>query len=51
MSIKRVGKNRPDVIVSGLRLGGLCDDVRAAVLSEGRKGSTIFELEVDACPC
>ncbi|KAM5354771.1 hypothetical protein ACJ41O_001417 [Fusarium nematophilum] len=28
--------------------GGLCDDVRAAVVSVGRKHKTIFELQVDA---
>jgi ferredoxin-NADP reductase len=28
--------------------GGLCDDVRAAVVAEGKNGKTIFKLEVDA---
>jgi predicted ferric reductase len=28
--------------------GGLCDDVRAAVVTAGRKHKTVFELEVDA---
>ena len=34
------------VVVSGP--GGLCDDVRAAVVAAGRKGNTVFELEVEA---
>lgn len=34
------------VVVSGP--GGLCDDVRAAVAAAGKKGNTVFELEVDA---
>lgn len=37
---------RVGVVVSGP--GGLCDDVRAAVVAAGRKGNTVFELEVDA---
>ncbi|KAK3312114.1 ferric reductase like transmembrane component-domain-containing protein [Apodospora peruviana] len=34
------------VVVSGP--GGLCDDVRAAVVAAGEKGKTAFVLEVDA---
>ena len=34
------------VVVSGP--GGLCDDARAAVAAAGRKGKTVFQLEVDA---
>ena len=34
------------VVVSGP--GGLCDDVRAAVAAAGKKGNTVFELEVEA---
>ncbi|MCJ1456008.1 hypothetical protein MMC28_006365 [Mycoblastus sanguinarius] len=34
------------VVVSGP--GGLCDNVRAAVAAAGKKGNTVFELEVDA---
>ncbi|KAK0609455.1 ferric reductase-like transmembrane component [Immersiella caudata] len=40
------GWERVGVVVSGP--GGLCDDVRAAVVAAGRKGKTVFELEVDA---
>ncbi|KAK0723355.1 ferric reductase-like transmembrane component [Lasiosphaeria miniovina] len=40
------GWHRVGVVVSGP--GGLCDDVRAAVVAAGRKGKTAFELEVDA---
>ncbi|KAM7218016.1 ferric reductase-like transmembrane component [Rhypophila decipiens] len=41
-----IGWHRVGVVVSGP--GGLCDDVRAAVVKAGRKGKTVFELEVDA---
>ena len=34
------------VVVSGP--GGLCDDVRAALVAAGKRGNTVFELEVDA---
>lgn len=40
------GWQKVGVVVSGP--GGLCDDVRAAVVVAGRKGKTLFELEVDA---
>lgn len=40
------GWDRVGVVVSGP--GGLCDDVRAAVVAAGRRGKTVFELEVDA---
>lgn len=40
------GWERVGVVVSGP--GGLCDDVRAAVAAAGRRGKTVFELEVDA---
>ncbi|KAK3385171.1 ferric reductase like transmembrane component-domain-containing protein [Podospora didyma] len=40
------GWEKVGVVVSGP--GGLCDDVRAAVVAAGRKGPTAFELEVDA---
>ncbi|KAK0751388.1 ferric reductase-like transmembrane component [Schizothecium vesticola] len=40
------GWDRIGVVVSGP--GGLCDDVRAAVVAAGRKGKAVFELEVDA---
>lgn len=40
------GWSRIGVVVCGP--GGLCDDVRAAVVSAGRKQKAIFELEVDA---
>ncbi|KAL9112636.1 MAG: hypothetical protein Q9227_003207 [Pyrenula ochraceoflavens] len=42
----RRGWGKVGVVVSGP--GGLCDDVRAAVVRAGRKGGTVFELEVDA---
>jgi len=42
----KAGWDRVGVVVSGP--GGLCDDVRAAVVAAGRKGKTVFELEVDA---
>ncbi|KAK0665958.1 putative ferric reductase transmembrane component [Cercophora samala] len=41
-----VGYSKVGVVVSGP--GGLCDDVRAAVVAVGKKGSTSFELDVDA---
>ncbi|KAK4158915.1 putative ferric reductase transmembrane component [Cladorrhinum sp. PSN259] len=41
-----VGYNKVGIVVSGP--GGLCDDVRAAVVAVGKKGNTIFELDVDA---
>nr|CDP30161.1 Putative ferric reductase transmembrane component [Podospora anserina S mat+] len=41
-----VGYCNIGVVVSGP--GGLCDDVRAAVVAVGKKGSTSFELDVDA---
>ncbi|KAK0736038.1 hypothetical protein B0T21DRAFT_173015 [Apiosordaria backusii] len=41
-----VGYNKVGVVVSGP--GGLCDDVRAAVVEVGKKGGTMFELDVDA---
>ena len=28
--------------------GGLCDDVRAAVVAAAKRGPTVFELEEDA---
>lgn len=40
------GWHRIGVVVSGP--GGLCDDVRAAVATVGRKGNTVFVLEVEA---
>ena len=40
------GWNKVGVVVSGP--GGLCDDVRAAVAAAGRKGKTVFVLEVEA---
>ena len=40
------GWRKVGVVVSGP--GGLCDDVRAAVAAAGRKGNTVFELEVEA---
>lgn len=40
------GWEKIGVVVCGP--GGLCDDVRAAVGEFGRRGRTIFELEVDA---
>jgi predicted ferric reductase len=40
------GWERVGVIVSGP--GGLCDDVRAAVVAAGKLGKTEFELEVEA---
>jgi len=39
------GRDRVGVVVSGL--GRLCNDVRAAVVAAGRKGKTVFKLEVD----
>ena len=40
------GWRKVGVVVSGPR--GLCDDVRAAVAAAGRKGNTVFKLEVNA---
>ncbi|KAK0701275.1 ferric reductase-like transmembrane component [Lasiosphaeris hirsuta] len=40
------GWGRIGVVASGP--GGFCDDVRAAVTAAGRKGTTVFELEIDA---
>ena len=40
------GWARVGVVISGP--GGLCDDVRAAVAAAGRKGGTVFQLEVEA---
>lgn len=40
------GWQRIGVVVSGPR--GLCDDARAAVAAIGRKGNTVFVLEVEA---
>lgn len=40
------GWHRIGVVVSGP--AGLCDDVRAAVAAAGRKGTTVFVLEVEA---
>lgn len=40
------GWHRVGVVVSGP--GGLCDDVRAAVAAAGKKGKTVFQLEVEA---
>jgi hypothetical protein len=40
------GWRKVGVVVSGP--GSLCDEVRAAVAAAGRKGRTVFELEVDA---
>lgn len=40
------GWGKVGVVVSGP--GGLCDDVRAAVAAAGKKGNTVFELEVEA---
>ena len=40
------GWERVGVVVSGP--GSLCDDVRDAVAKAGRRGGTVFELEVDA---
>ena len=40
------GWDRTGAVVSGP--GGLCGDVRAAVVAAGRKGKAVFELEVDA---
>lgn len=40
------GWRKVGVVVSGP--GGLCDDVRAAVAAAGRKGNTVFKLEVNA---
>ncbi|KAK3379111.1 ferric reductase-like transmembrane component [Lasiosphaeria ovina] len=40
------GWARVGVVVSGP--GGLCDSVRAAVAAAGRRGRTVFELEVEA---
>ncbi|KAG8168966.1 hypothetical protein KVR01_001715 [Diaporthe batatas] len=41
------GGRKVGIVVSGP--GGLCDDVRAAVIAAGRKQSaTVFDLEVDA---
>ncbi|KAI1453015.1 ferric reductase like transmembrane component-domain-containing protein [Annulohypoxylon moriforme] len=40
------GWKRVGVVVCGP--GGLCDDVREAVVSFGRREKTVFELEVDA---
>jgi hypothetical protein len=40
------GWMRVGVVVSGP--GGLCDEVRAAVVVAAKKGKVVFELEVDA---
>lgn len=40
------GWARVDVVVLGP--GGLCDDVRAAVVAADKKGGTVFEPEVEA---
>lgn len=40
------GWKRIGVVVSGP--GSLCDDARAAVVEEGKRGGTVFALEVDA---
>ncbi|MCJ1423299.1 hypothetical protein MMC29_001181 [Sticta canariensis] len=40
------GWHKVGVVVSGP--GGLCDDVRAATVAAGKKGYTVFELEVEA---
>lgn len=40
------GWGKVGVVVSGP--GGLCDDVRAAIVAAGKKGNTVFELEVEA---
>ncbi|KAK5655945.1 hypothetical protein OQA88_5080 [Cercophora sp. LCS_1] len=40
------GWARVGVVVCGP--GSLCDDVRAAVSAAGRRGGTVFELEIDA---
>lgn len=42
----RMGWKKIGVVVCGP--GGLCDDVRATVVREGRAGPAVFELEVDA---
>ena len=42
----QAGWKKIGVVVCGP--GGLCDDVRAAVVVEGKKGGALFELEVDA---
>jgi len=34
--------------VVGCGPGGLCDDLRAAVVTAGRRGRVVFELEIDA---
>ncbi|KAK3356341.1 ferric reductase-like transmembrane component [Lasiosphaeria hispida] len=43
---ENAGWARVGVVVCGP--GSLCDDTRAAVVAAGRKGKTVFELEVDA---
>lgn len=43
---EEAGWKRVGVVVCGP--GGMCDDVRAAVVKVGRRGRTVFELEVDA---
>lgn len=43
---ENAGWSRVGVFVSGP--GSLCDDVRAAVVAAGKRGKTVFELEVDA---
>lgn len=43
---EEVGWGRVGVVVCGP--AGMCDDVRAAVAAAGRRGKTVFELEVDA---
>ncbi|KAK4176575.1 putative ferric reductase transmembrane component [Triangularia setosa] len=40
------GYTKVGIVVSGP--GGLCDDVRAAVVVAGKKAGTVFELDVDA---
>ncbi|KAK3985093.1 putative ferric reductase transmembrane component [Cladorrhinum sp. PSN332] len=42
----QVGYSKVGIVVSGP--GSLCDDVRAAVVAAGKKGTTEFELDVDA---
>ena len=43
---ENAGWSRVGVFVCGP--GGLCDDVRAAVVTAGRRGKSVFELEVDS---
>lgn len=43
---ENAGWARVGIVVSGP--GSLCDDTRAAVVAAGKRGKTVYELEVDA---